>query len=218
MSFISFSVHICGMTGKNLPGKLMIDTPLKSIDFFYNLDYADTPSYNDRISQLIEYIKIKELELLTCLDRSSLKRFCIDNIYVEYKGYYWGFEKDIKLETLFELLKTDHLKMHYFYVAGGASRTINGYRFAVWPNENIHKYDDPHVHVIKEGKSPRYSLKTFKMFEGDEFSREHIRDKKKIKKYLKDNKDWLLEKWNLSMSGLVPPTETLDSKQLIKES
>lgn len=210
MSYISFSVHICGMTCKDLSDKVMIDTPIRSVDLFYNLGYADTPNESDEISKLIEYIKTKEHDILDCLDGSCLERLCIDNLYIEYEGYYFGFRKDLKLEELFKLINTDHLKFHYFYVAGGASRSYSEYLFIVHPDEHVHRYDEPHVHVKKDNISPRYSLKTFKMFEGDKYTHEHLRDKKKIEKYLKKNRKWFMKKWESYMGGLVPPTETIE--------
>ena len=73
------------------------------------------------------------------------------------------------------------------YVAGGASREYHGYKFIVRSDEDRHK-NMPHIHVEKDGVSPRYLLSNLERIASDKCLKDHLRDEKKIiKPYIKKN-------------------------------
>jgi len=142
----------------------------------------------------------------------------LHKIYVRNKEYLWGLQRDKSFTELFIELAKDFLEFDCFCVFGGASRECCGYLFIVHPDETIHVYS-PHVHVKKDGVSTRYDLETFKRYPEDKVTRAHIRDEKKvIVPFLKANKEWLQEKWNLAMLGYIPPIEDEQGKQFCNES
>lgn len=132
--------------------------------------------------------------------------------------YLLGLQKDEPLTELFAFFKRAKIEIDYILVLGGASIHCNGYRFTIHPNEEIHKHR-PHVHVIKNDTSVRYSIDTFERFEHDTLSREHQRDEKKIIiPTIKKNKKRLYVFWNQYMNGYIPPIEDENGKQYYKES
>lgn len=117
------------------------------------------------------------------------------------------YMSDILHKTDF-LLNTFHSYRYddYIVISGGASFVSRGFRFVVHPNEDVHK-NMPHIHVIKDGNSARYSLETFKIIDAngrkaaDYFKRE---EKKKILPVLREQYDWFIKNWNLYQKGYVP--------------
>ena len=86
------------------------------------------------------------------------------------------------------------------------------------PNEAVHKHK-PHVHVVKDDMSVRYSLETLERFPQDVFSREYKRDEKKIIiPALKKNQKKLWDYWNCYMGGYCSPTIDCQGKEYYKES
>ena len=72
----------------------------------------------------------------------------------------FGISEEKEIRKLFHDFKAPVIRLHFFYVPGGASREYRGYHFIIHSDETIHKHS-PHVHVEKGGVSPRYSLETF---------------------------------------------------------
>lgn len=207
-----FKYHFIGMSDKTFSPKVLIDKPFKSISSF-----IVSGEKQETVSNLIEKANAKVRSKLNvyCNDTSY---FRLENVYIKYKGYFFAFRKDMPLKEMSSALKMKMLCFHFFFAAGGASRHHMGYRFIVHPKEEIHMFN-PHVHVEKDGCAPRYDLETFNRFKDDKYLQEHIRDEKKIiVPFLKENKNWFLKKWKLYMSGFVPPIETENGKQILKET
>ena len=127
-----------------------------------------------------------------------------------------GIENDKALDQVFSDFQTEHLTFLHFYVGGGGSIEYNGYRFAVHSDESIHKHM-PHVHVIKDEESVRYSLITLERI--DDCSHVFLRDEKKIiLPALKKHLPRLQEFWTAAMGGYRPPEFDFNNKQYYPES
>ena len=148
----------------------------------------------------------------------GIENFCYENIYFRRDDYLVGLQDDKELSVIFKDFQTDYLSMVYLYVAGGSSLNYMGFKFEVRSREQIHAYR-PHVHVIRDDVSVRYSIETFERFAKDKFSRVHAKhEKKRILPFLEENKDRFMEFWNLAMKGYLPPQIGEDGCQYCKES
>ena len=75
----------------------------------------------------------------------------------------------------------------------------------------------PHVHVVKDDESVRYSLVTLERI--DKCSRSFLRDeKKKIRPALEKYLPRLQEYWTAAMNGYRPPEFDFHGKQYYPES
>ncbi len=99
--------------------------------------------------------------------------------YIRYGNYFVGCISDKPMDLIGRELGIDKIYIEIFVFEGGASLQSHGYTFIVHPNEDIHKYS-PHIHVKRDEYSVRYSLDTFERYEQDNYSREYLRDEKKI--------------------------------------
>ena len=217
MNSISLSMHLCGMCDRTYSERVKISMPNKSIRLYYDLDAPIFSEGIDSVKQFIEWLKKSNSDILNSFDSYCIERLVLENLYIECDGYFLSFKNDMPLIDLFNLLSTDYLKFHCFCV-GGASERLLGYRVVMHSDESIHRFGKPHVHIEIDGFSPRYDLETFEMIPGDKYCHEHIRDKKKIKKYLKENQKRLINQWMFNIKGLVSPDETIDGVQILKES
>lgn len=215
---IVLRIHSCGFSPETFTEHIMISKPFDTIMMDYSAQQCNDAGITT-ISNLISYIKHSQKdELMDKLGDFGFSNFDLSNIYVRNKEYLWGLQCDKSFTELFIELAKDFLEFDCFCVFGGASRECCGYLFIVHPDETIHVYS-PHVHVKKDGVSTRYDLETFKRYPEDKVTRAHIRDEKKvIVPFLKANKEWLQEKWNLAMLGYIPPIEDEQGKQFCNES
>lgn len=205
------------MTSKQISKKVLIDKPFKTFCRFYTLGYCEKKRVLTTF-ELIEFVKKNNDCLQKMLGYNGMSNMNCSNIYIEHKGYLFGLQEDKSFRDIVSQLKKHVIIFDYFYVPGGASREHQGYCFIVHPDESVHKFS-PHVHVKKNGVSPRYSLTTFRRFSNDKYTRDHIRDEKKIiVPFLKKNRDWFYSKWDLYMKGYIPPIETENGQQICKES
>lgn len=214
MKKITFHIYLSEMNDELFSDKIMIDKPKDHITKTFSLAECLNKEIHC-VSDLINAIKDTTDNILFMLGDLGMENFCYENTYLQYTGYLFGLQKDKQLLELFEDFSTDELELAYIWAAGGASIHCNGYRFAVYSGEDNHRYS-PHVHVIRNDVSVRYSLETFERFQQDNFSREHARDEKKIiLPVLKRNKKRLMGYWNLAIKGYSPPVEDECGKQYI---
>lgn len=217
MKKIVFRIHLCGMSEKTFSKKIMIYKPFNTVKKVFSIKNC-----NDNgivyISDLINFIVTNTKDINSLLGDYGTENFNYRSIYIRHKDYLLGLQKDEPLKELFAFFKSSKIEIDYISVLGGASIHCNGYMFIIHPNEEIHKYQ-PHVHVIKNGISVRYSLDTFERFEHDTPGREHQRDEKKIIiPTIKKNQNRLYDFWNKYMNGYIPPAEDENGKQYYKES
>lgn len=212
-------IELCtsGMSNEFYSEDIMIFKPFSIIHLSYSLEECVEQGVL-LVSDLINLMKKEDKEKSFFGD--ALDECTYLSIYVKNKNYLLGLREDKTLEELFNIFKTDEVILTYIYVVGGASLHHHGYKFVVGSNEDIHKYSKhPHVHVIKDDTSVRYSIDTYERLWDDEASRAHIRDEKKIiKPFIKKKQDELMEYWRAATQGFVPPTLDQDEKQYYKES
>ena len=218
MNKITLTLYFCaGMSGKTFSSTIMVDKPYDTISTTFTWDECAKLGI-EYVSDLIDQTLKLNPNLQTEIGTYALEQITYKNIYVENGYYLIGLQDDKKLADIFTDFKTDSLAFAYIYVGGGASMHHMGYIFVVHPREQIHAFN-PHVHVVRDGISVRYSLDTFKRFPQDKYSREHDRDEKKIiRPYLQKNRDELMCYWNLAMNGYIPPAKDEKGHQYCKES
>lgn len=219
MKLILFQIHFCGMSLKDYSKKIMICRPFRTISNLFTLKFCSKNQIKT-VSDLVSQIKYRNSDQIRSISGEfGVSNFSIPNVYIEHKGYLFGLKHDKSLSEIFLQFKKLFVVFDIFIVIGGASREYNGYKFIVNSDEYIHKFDQPHVHVKKCNTSPRYDLQEYKRFPNDEYLQDHVRDEKKIiVPYLKKHRSWFIEKWNLATKGYIPPIETIDGRQLCRES
>lgn len=218
MSKITLNIHFCaGMSGNTFSQTIMVDKPYDTIHTTFTWDDCLKLGI-EHVSDLIEQTLKQNPTLQSEIGTYAIEQITYKNIYVASGRYLIGLQDDKKLADILADFGTDSLEFVYIYVAGGASMHHMGYLFVVHPREQIHAFN-PHVHVVRDGISVRYSLDTFKRFPQDKYSREHDRDEKKIiRPYLQKNRDELMRYWNLAMNGYIPPVKDEEGHQYCKES
>lgn len=214
MKKIIFKIYICGMSNKFFSRKIMIYKPHKSVKTKIRLDNDLLNTDFNKLVQKIKYTNsIKNFEK----NYFPLDILNWETIYIRQKGTFLSLQSNKKVSDVFNFFKTNKLEIAYFIV-GGASINHFGYKFVVHPDESIH-INNPHVHVIKDNASVRYSLKTFQRFPKDKYTREYIRDEKKIIiPSLKKNSKELWQHWNYYINGYNPPAIDIKGKEYYKET
>lgn len=216
MKIVSIRIHVCGMSDKNFTKYIMIYKPYKTMKHTFLLKGDKCKSM--RISDLlVEFTKSKAYKHFEC-KYSSTSKLRWQDVYIQKKGNLFGLQEDKCLDDIFAFFSISKLTIDYFFVAGGASMSCNGYRYVVHPDEDIHR-NTPHVHVERDDMSVRYHLDTLERFTSDKCGREFKRDEKKIiiptlKKY--NEKLW--EYWNIYINGYIPPVIDENGNQFYKES
>ena len=217
MKRLIIQISISGMCEENFTDKINIYKPCATIERRISFpDFAEMKI--NRVSDLITYFKNNIDELENLIGAWGIENFNYQTIYIKHQDYLLGFQEDKLLSEIFEQFDTNKLVFIYIVVAGEASIHCAGYKFVIHPNESIHKHH-PHVHVIRDDISVRYSLTSLERFPQDRPSREHLRDEKKtIIPTLIKNEKRLLDFWNLYMHGYIPPAEDEQGNQFYKES
>ena len=216
MKRITFEIHyVNGLNDEYYSPDIMIRKP--KISVIFSFDEEDLEMLKIRyISELIHHIKTVNQCVESLIDGPGMENFSVQTTYIKQQDYLLRLEDDKALAQVFSDFQTEQLTFLHFYVSGGASIECNGYRFTVHSKEKNHEHM-PHVHVIKNGESVRYSLVTLKRI--DSCSRAFLRDeKKKILPALKKHLPRLQEFWTTAMSGYRPPEFDFDSKQYYPES
>ena len=219
MKSIEFTVYlIAGMGDDTFSPIIMVDKPYEEIRTVLTLQEL-TELDIQRVSDLIEYIKTTHPDMEAKIGSYGMENFCYQNIYLMRDDYLIGLQDDKEINAILEDFQNDSLAFAYIYVAGGASLHYMGFRFDVHlSREQIHAYT-PHVHVIHDDVSVRYSLETFERFEQDKYSRVHAKyEKKRILPFLNDHKEELMEFWNMAMKSYIPPQIGENGCQYCKES
>lgn len=216
MKEITFEIHsVGGMDAEFYSQEILIRKPKISVIFSFaeeDLEILDIHC----ISQLIHHIKTVNHCVESLFSESGMENFSVQTTYIKQKDYLLGIENDKALDQVFSDFQTEHLTFLHFYVGGGGSIEYNGYRFAVHSDESIHKHM-PHVHVIKDEESVRYSLITLERI--DDCSHVFLRDEKKIiLPALKKHLPRLQEFWTAAMGGYRPPEFDFNNKQYYPES
>lgn len=208
---------IAGMTEETLSPCIMIDHPVRAIcQTFTAQELAE--SSVQTVSQLIALVQRRLPELHELLGEYGMEQLCCERLYLRWGDYLLGLGGDKALSRVCAELSDEDPRFVYLFVAGGASRQYMGYTFAVHPREQIHAHT-PHVHVVRDGVSVRYSLVNFQRFPQDGKSRMHDRDEKKvILPYLRKNQKTLLRYWDLAMEGYLPPALDEQGRQYCPES
>lgn len=216
MKSITFTVHFStGSSGEFYSRNILIDKPKMAISFYFSEEDLATLKAQT-ISQLVHEVKTTNHCVGEMLSDWGMENFTVQTTYIKQKDHLLAFEHDKTLVEVFTDFQTDHLELVHFYIAGGASIECHGYRFMVHSNEEIHR-NLPHVHVIKDDESVRYSLVTLEPL--DKLSRDFQRDeKKKILPALKKHLSRLQEYWKVAMGGYRPPEFDLKNKQYYPES
>lgn len=216
MKSITFTIHSStGSSDEFYSRHILIDKPKMSISFYYNEEDLETLEIQS-VSQLVREVKTTNRCVEEMIADWGMENFTVQTTYIKRKDHLLAFEQDKTLAEVFTDFQTDHLELLHFYVAGGASLECHGYRFMVHSNEEIHR-NLPHVHVIKDGESVRYSLVTLERL--DKCSHDFQKDeKKKILPALKKHLLRLQEYWTAAMGGYRPPEFDLKNKQYYPES
>lgn len=219
MKTLEFTVYlIAGMSEETFSPVIMVGSPYDRIHTAYTWQELSEQGIK-RVSDLIENIKIKNADIESKIGSYGMENFCYQNVYLRRDDYLVGLQDDKELNTIFEDFQTDALSFAYLYVAGGASVHYMGFRFDVHlSREQIHA-NKPHVHVIHDDVSVRYSLETFERFSQDKGSRFHDQhEKKRILPFLRKHKEELMGRWKMAMNGYIPPQIAEDGCQYCKES
>jgi hypothetical protein len=214
MYYLDFNIYLCGMCDEHFSDKIMIYKPYLSIKWsFDNETLVAEKVFN--VIQLIEYVKTSKVI------REALNDYELDNLsyittYIKHNDYFLGMKCDRTISDIFRVLKTEHLEFVYFQVGGASLNSGKGYRFSVYCNEERHK-NLPHVHVVKDGISARYSLETLEPI--DCLTKPHKRDDKKhIRPFLEKERATLLDMWKYNMAGFSTPEISEDGFQYYNES
>ena len=219
MKSLDFTVYlIAGMTEETFSPLIMVGNPYDRIQASYTWRELSEQGIN-QVSDLIENIKKKNTDIESKIGSFGMENFCYQNVYLRREEYLVGLQEDKELKAIFEDFQSDSLSFVYLYVAGGASLHYMGFKFDVHlSREQIHAYK-PHVHVIHDDISVRYSLETFERFPKDKYSRFHDQhEKKRILPFLRDHKEELMDLWKLAMNGYIPPQIAENGCQYCKES
>ena len=216
MKTITFAVHyVDGMNDDLYSPAIMINKPKMSMIYTFSEDEFELLGIKC-ISQLIHAIEAINHCLEELITKSGIENFTFQNTYVKQKDYLLSFKEDKTLDTVFKDFQTEHLELLHFFVIGGGSFECNGYRFAVHSNESIHQ-NAPHVHVIKDDESVRYSLDTLERM--DPCSRKfRLDEKKRIIPTIRKNLERLRDYWTAAMKGYQPPEFDIENKQYYPES
>lgn len=205
------------MTEKNYTNRIMIYKPHLTFKHIFKIKKMED-CREMKISDFIEEFRKSDEYKLCEQNYYNMNELSLQSIYIENRGTLYSFQNDKKIVDIFSFFKTNKIIITYFFVAGGASITCDGYKFVIHTNEEIHR-NTPHVHVELDDMSVRYYLDTFERFPNDKYSREYKRDEKKIIiPGLKRNKNKLWQYWNCYMNGYVPPEIDERGKQYYKES
>ncbi len=215
MKKIRFEINICGMSDKTYSEKILIDKPYAQIKktFYIGKENYHSLTIGDCVDRL------KSHRVATRITKYfDINTVTLDNLYIKSKGSLLKFQYDRPVSEVFEYFKTRKLDLVIFFIGGGASRNYEGYRLAVFPNEQIHRYT-PHVHVIKDNHKVRYYLETLERFPKDKCPREFLRDEKKIIiPAIKMHRDELMRKWDEYINGYIPPQTDLKGKGYYAET
>ena len=217
MNKVVFKILISGMSKRNLARNIIIYKPYKTFKAVFRFKNTHR-YYNYKISQLLGEFK-KTSQFRKCDENYyTMDELTWDSVYIKQKHSLLSFQSDKRISDVFDFFKKRKLEIVYVFVAGGASTWCSGYQFVVHPNEAVHKHK-PHVHVVKDDMSVRYSLETLERFPQDVFRREYKRDEKKIIiPALKKNQKKLWDYWNCYMGGYCSPTIDCQGKEYYKES
>ena len=216
MKRITFEIHyVNGMEDEFYSQDILIGKPKISVIFSFDEEELEYLSLR-RVSDLIHHVKSVNHCVESMISESGMENFAVQTTYIKRPNYLLAFEEDKTLDQVFIDFQTDHLTFLHFYVSGGGSFEYRGYRFTVHSDEKIHKHM-PHVHVIKDEESVRYSLITLKRI--DDCSHVFLRDEKKIiLPALKKHLPRLQEYWTAAMGGYRPPEFDFNNKQYYPES
>ncbi len=136
--------------------------------------------------------------------------------YFIYNNSLIGLKEDKSLSEICRDLHYQDTDIDIFiFSIGGASFNIErGYKLIIHSDEQIHKNDQPHVHVNKNGCTARYYILTGEVMRDDKRSQEMIRDEKNIiiPGIIKNRND-LLKNWNLAIAGYEVPCLDEDGNQ-----
>lgn len=218
MHTVTFEIDlVVGMTEETLSPHILVDRPAQTIcQTFTARELAEHGVQT--ASQLIALVKRRLPKLQELLGEYGMEQLCCEHLYLRRGDYLLGLGGDKPLDRVCAELADEDPYFVYLFVAGGASRQHMGYTFVVHPREQIHAHA-PHVHVVRDGVSVRYSLVDFRRFPQDGRSRMHERDEKKvILPYLRENQKALMEYWELAMRGYLPPVRDEQGRQYCAES
>ena len=214
MKRITVSLHRCGMLSGLYSEEIMIYKPIESFEVKFELDETMCLL---RVSQLIERFKKMAQDEAQYSGEWEEENLTYEHIYVRTEKELIGLREDKQIHEIFTYFKTSSLCFEFF-VVGGASFYCDGYLFKVKPREQIHRYT-PHVHVKRDDEETRYYIETAERMVGDEVSRRFLKDeKKRIKPFIEENKERLMEYWNLYMNGYSSPALSENGKQYYPES
>lgn len=218
MDTVTFEIDIItGMTEETLSPRVMVDRPARTLrQTFTAQELAEAGVQT--ADQLIALIRCRLPRLPELLGEYGMAHFRCERVYLRWGDYLLGLGGDRLLDHVCADFHDENPHFVHLSVAGGASRQHMGYTFVVHPREQIHAHT-PHVHVVRDGVSVRYSLVDFQRFPQDGKSRTHDRDEKKvILPYLRKNRDTLLRYWELAMEGYLPPVLDEQGRQYCAES
>lgn len=218
MNTVTFEIDlVVGMTEETLSPRVMVDRPARTVCLTFTARELAEAGVQTA-GQLIALVKRRLPELPELLGEYGMEQFRCEQVYLRWGDYLLGLGGDRPLEQVCARLADEDPHFVYLFAAGGASRQYMGYTFMVHPREQIHAHT-PHVHVIRDDVSIRYSLVDFRRFSQDGKSRMHDRDEKKIiLPYLRKNQKTLMEYWELAMEGYLPPTLDERGRQYCAES
>ena len=146
----------------------------------------------------------------------GLQNFSVATVYIQYRDYLLGMQKDKTISAIFRDLETHQLEFAHFEVGGASIHSETGYRFTIHTDEKIHAHM-PHVHVSKGGVEIRYSLET--LLPMDPPRNPHMRDDRKIiRPFLQHHQEQLFEMWRYYTKGYTVPEITQEGQQFYSES
>lgn len=210
-------IYISGMSESTISKSIMIYKLNKVFKTRISLEEHNITS-DYKISKLLNDLKNEKLINFFEKNYIDLKNFNWETVYIKYKKAFISLQSDKIVSEILNFLKNNKIELIYIKVTGGASIHNTGYTFTVHSNEEIHK-NNPHVHVVKDSTSVRYSLRTFKRFPNDKCPREYKRDEKKIIiPTLKKNKAKLWDFWKCSTGGFIPTVIDKEGNEYYKES
>ena len=214
MKYLDFNVFLSGMSDETVSDKIMICKPYISVKISFDSETLEEYKLF-HISQLIDFLKTQKA-VIGCLGEYGLDNFKLSTTYLYYKNYLLGMKEDKPLSALFDFLNSDYIQFAHYYIAGGASRHCDGYRFQVHSDEDIHR-NLPHIHVSRDGIDIRYHLETLEPI--DKLIMPHKRDNRKIiKPFLLENQKCFLEMWSNSIHGYINPAIDEIGAQFYPES
>lgn len=206
MKIIVINFCLCGMSKKNFKKNIMIYRPRK---IKRKVIFLNKKNENTNLLEIVKTLKYINQNKMS-LDNK--------NIYLYYKNYLLKVVKNKTIKEISDYINHKFFKIYLFQIEGGASIHNQGYDFRIHPDEHIHKHS-PHVHVVKNNTSVRYSLQTFERYKNDNVSKEIKKDEKKvIIPFIKKKQKYFLDCWNHYINGFEPPIINENNKQFYEES